>query len=55
MICEQGHGCDPIPLTPVMLKAIQKTDPRCEPTSLKDEETAALKALTAASPDAQNQ
>lgn len=29
MICEQGHGCDPIPVTPVMAKAIQNTDPRC--------------------------
>ncbi|TXS93617.1 hypothetical protein FVW59_05145 [Parahaliea aestuarii] len=47
MICEQNHGCDPIPLTPVMIKAIQKTDPRCEPTPLSDEEKAALQALSA--------
>jgi len=45
MICETGHGCDPIPLTPVMLKAIQKTDPRCEAMELAPEESAALKAL----------
>ena len=45
MICEQDHGCDPIPLTPVMLKALQKTDPRCEPMALSDEEQGALKAL----------
>lgn len=31
LICEQTHGCDPIPLTPVMVKAIQNTDPRCPP------------------------
>lgn len=45
MICEQGHGCDPIPLTQTMLKALQKTDPRCEPIELSTEEAAALKAL----------
>lgn len=48
MICEQGHGCDPIPLTPVLIRAIQKTDPRCEPTDLSTEEVEALKALAAA-------
>ena len=45
MICEQGHGCDPIPLTPVMLKALQKTDPRCEPMTLSEDEAAGLKTL----------
>ncbi len=30
MICETGHGCDPIPLTKAMISVIQKTDPRCE-------------------------
>lgn len=29
MICETGHGCDPIPLTREMLTAIQQNDPRC--------------------------
>ena len=29
-ICEKGHGCDPIPLTPDMISVIQKTDPRCD-------------------------
>jgi hypothetical protein len=48
LICEQGHGCDPIPLTPVMVKAIQKTDPRCAVTELSAEETEALRALQAA-------
>jgi hypothetical protein len=28
-VCETGHGCDPIPLTEPMLKALQHTDPRC--------------------------
>jgi hypothetical protein len=48
MICEQNHGCDPIPLTPIALKALQKTDPRCEPTALDPEELAALRALAGA-------
>ena len=26
LICETGHGCDAIPLTPLMIKALQKTD-----------------------------
>lgn len=29
MICETGHGCDPIPLTREMLTGIQLADPRC--------------------------
>jgi hypothetical protein len=48
MICEQGHGCDPIPLTPTMLKAIQNTDPRCEPVELPAEQVEALEQLKAA-------
>ncbi len=47
LICEQGHGCDPIPVTPVMAKAIQNTDPRCAPMELPPEQIAALKALAA--------
>jgi len=45
MICESGHGCDPIPLTPVMIKAIQNTDPRCDPVPLPAEQVEALKQL----------
>jgi hypothetical protein len=29
MICETGHGCDPIPLSREMLTTIQQNDPRC--------------------------
>ena len=50
LICEQNHGCDPIPLTPTMIDAIQKTDPRCDAVPLSDEEVAALQALAAAVP-----
>ena len=46
MICETGHGCDPIPLTRDILVLLQKTDPRCKnnPT-LNPEEMNKLKAL----------
>lgn len=48
MICETGHGCDPIPLTPQITKLLQNTDARCggryTPT---EEEVAMLKALAA--------
>jgi hypothetical protein len=29
LICEQGHGCDPIPLPRNVIALLQKTDPRC--------------------------
>lgn len=48
MICETGHGCDPIPLTPEITRLLQKTDARCggryTPTA---EEVDMLKALAA--------
>ncbi len=47
MICEQTHGCLPIPITPVMAKAIQNTDSRCEPVALPPEQVEALKQLAA--------
>lgn len=45
MVCEKDHGCDPIALTDTMITAIQKTDPRCKPVVLSEEEKQALKAL----------
>lgn len=46
LICEQTHGCDPIPLTAVMTKAIQNTDPRCPPVDdLPPEQIEALELL----------
>jgi hypothetical protein len=48
MICEQGHGCAPIPVTPVMAKAIQNTDPRCAKIdNLPADQVEALKQLAA--------
>ena len=48
LICETGHGCDPIPLTAEMTALLQKTDARCggryTPTP---EEIGVLKALAA--------
>lgn len=46
MVCEQNHGCAPIPLSALMVRAIQKTDPRCGAVPLSDEERAALQALS---------
>jgi hypothetical protein len=47
MICEQGHGCAPIPVTPVMARAIQNTDPRCPKMELPADQMAALQQLAA--------
>ena len=47
MICEQTHGCAPIPITPIMAKAIQNTDPRCPKVDLPPEQQAAMKQLMA--------
>lgn len=30
MICEEGHGCDKLPIAHVAITALQNTDPRCE-------------------------
>jgi hypothetical protein len=45
-VCENDHGCDPIPVTRAMFGALQRTDPRCkgsETVSAEDQE--ALKQL----------
>lgn len=48
MICEGGaHGCTPIPLTAVMLRALQNTDPRCPTIELPQEQIDALPAIAA--------
>jgi hypothetical protein len=45
-VCETGHGCDPIPLTEPILKALQHTDPRCPGSDkVSAEDAAALKQL----------
>jgi hypothetical protein len=46
LVCEQDHGCVPLPLTHAMFHAVQRTDPRCQPAeSLSPEDAAALKDL----------
>ncbi len=50
LVCETGHGCDPIPLTPAMFKALQRTDPRCpNAEKVSAEDAKALQALAALS------
>lgn len=45
-VCETGHGCDPIPLTEPMLRALQHTDPRCAGADdVSPADAAALKQL----------
>jgi hypothetical protein len=46
LVCEQDHGCAPIPITRAMFGALQRTDPRCKngkPVSPEDAQ--ALKDL----------
>ena len=47
LVCETGHGCDPLPLTKQMVSVIQKTDPRCKGIVLTDEEKVIAKQLQA--------
>ncbi len=50
LVCETGHGCDPIPLTPAMFGALQRTDPRCpNAEKVSPEDAKALQALAALS------
>ena len=45
-MCEQGHGCDPVPFTREMFGALQRTDPRCSNRApVSPEDAQALKQL----------
>ncbi|MFO1320543.1 MAG: hypothetical protein U1F52_13080 [Burkholderiales bacterium] len=45
-VCEQDHGCDPIPVTRAMFGALQRTDPRCKNSAVVSaEDQEALKQL----------
>jgi hypothetical protein len=44
-VCEQDHGCDPIPVTRAMFGALQRTDPRCGNKEVSAEDAEALKQL----------
>jgi hypothetical protein len=40
LVCETTHGCAPLSITTTMIRALQRTDPRCgRPTSPEDAET----------------
>ena len=45
LVCEMDHGCAPIPLTPAMFGALQRTDPRCKNQTVSPEDAEALKQL----------
>jgi hypothetical protein len=46
LVCENDHGCAPLPLTRAMFGALQRTDPRCQPAQpVSAEDAAALKEL----------
>ena len=45
LICEQEHGCDPIPVTRAMFGALQRTDPRCGKKEVTAEDQEALRQL----------
>jgi len=48
LICDNSHGCDPIPITRAMSTALQHTDPRCKNGGpLSPEDAAALAQLAA--------
>jgi hypothetical protein len=45
-VCDNSHGCDPIPITRAMSGALQRTDPRCKNRGpVSDEDAAALAQL----------
>jgi hypothetical protein len=46
LVCDNSHGCDPIPITRAMSGALQRTDPRCKNRApVSDEDAAALAQL----------
>lgn len=47
LVCDNFHGCDPIPLTRSVIATLQKTDPRCAPVELSDEDLQNLDILKA--------
>jgi hypothetical protein len=45
LVCDNNHGCDPIPITRAMSGALQRTDPRCKNPPVSAEDAAALSQL----------
>lgn len=46
-VCENGHGCAPIPIDHTMTGALQRSDPRCGEPALQSGDTVALWKLKA--------
>lgn len=47
LVCDNSHGCDPIPLTRSVIATLQKTDPRCAAVELSDEDLQNIEILKA--------
>lgn len=45
LVCEDDHGCDPIPINRTMIAGLQNTDPRCDPIPVPEDQQVALKQL----------
>jgi len=45
LVCETDHGCAPIPITRPMIRALQRTDPRCNNPAPSPEDAKALREL----------
>ena len=41
-VCEEGHGCEAIPVTRKMIGALQRSDPRCGEAVLEEGDSWAL-------------
>jgi hypothetical protein len=45
LVCETDHGCAPIPITRAMIRALQRTDPRCDNPTISPEDAEGLTQL----------
>jgi hypothetical protein len=45
LVCETDHGCAPLPVTRAMIRALQRTDPRCDNPSTSPEDAELVKQL----------
>ena len=43
LVCETDHGCAPLPVTRAMIRALQRTDPRCGDQPVSPEDAEALR------------
>jgi len=45
LVCETNHGCAPLAVTSAMIRALQRTDPRCDNPQISPDDAEALKQL----------